>query len=67
MGRKILVINKIEMLGYPNLDKNEEAKFNLLIDNSFVHDINNMVIDKTINTKDFEDIEGIKVIALESL
>jgi len=24
------VINKIELLGYPDLDKTEEAKFNLL-------------------------------------
>ena len=47
----ISVINKIEMLGYPNLDKNEEAKFKLLIDNSFVHDINNLVIDKTIQIR----------------
>jgi len=47
----ISVINKIEMLGYPNLDKNEEAKFNLLIDNSIVHDIDNKVIDKTIQIR----------------
>jgi len=39
------------MLGYPNLDKNEEAKFNLLIDNSIVHDIDNKVIDKTIQIR----------------
>jgi len=79
-----------------SLKKNEEFKFNLLIDNSIVHDIDNKVIDKTIqirkkykiklpdaliaatclvnelaiitlNSKDFEDIEGINVISLESL
>jgi len=47
----ISVINKIELLGYPNLDKNEESKFNLLIDNSIVHDIDNKVIDKTIKIR----------------
>ena len=47
----ISVINKIEMLGYPNLDKNEESKFNLLIDNSIVHDIDNKVIDSTIQIR----------------
>ena len=87
----ISVINKIELLGYPNLDKNEEEKFNLLIDHSIIHPIDNKTIEKTIairkkykiklpdaiiaatclvneltiltlNIKDFENIEGLKVI-----
>jgi predicted nucleic acid-binding protein len=90
----ISVINKIELLGYPNLNKNEEAKFNLLIENSIIHNIDNKIIDETIkirrkykiklpdaliaatclvndlaiitlNTKDFDEIEGLDVIALE--
>lgn len=89
------VINKIELLGYPNLDKNEEEKFNLLIDHSIIHPIDNKTIEMTIairrghkiklpdafiaatclvneltiltlNTKDFENIEGLKVIMPES-
>ena len=32
-------INKIELLGYPNLDKNEEEKFNLLINHSILHQL----------------------------
>ena len=80
----------IEMLGYPDLDKNEEAKFNLLIDHSIIHPIDNKTIEKTIairkkhkiklpdafiaatclvndlyiltlNRKDFENIEGLRV------
>ena len=87
----ISVINKIEMLGYPNLDKNIEEKFNLFIENSVIHPIDNKTIEKTIsirkkhkiklpdaiiaatclvnelniltlNIKDFENIEGLKVI-----
>lgn len=44
----ISVINKIELLGYPNLNQNEEEKFNLLIDHSIVHQIDNKIIEKTI-------------------
>lgn len=91
----ISVINKIELLGYQNLDKNEVEKFNLLIDNSIIHPIDNKTIDKTIairkkhkiklpdaliaatclvndltiltlNVKDFENIDGLKVIIPES-
>ncbi len=87
----ISVINKIELLGYPNLDNNEEVKFNLFIANSIIHDIDNKTIDQTIkirkkykiklpdaliaatclvnnlaimtlNTRDFEIIEGLNVI-----
>ncbi len=89
-------INKIELLGYPNLDKNEEDKFNLFIDHSTMHPIDNKTIEKTIeirkrhriklpdaiiaatclvngldiltlNVKDFENIEGLKVIQSESI
>lgn len=85
------VINKIELLGYPNLDKNEEEKFNLLINHSILHPIDNKIIEETIsirkshkiklpdaiiaatclvngldiltlNMKDFENINGLKVI-----
>ena len=91
----ISVINKIELYGYQNLDKNEEAKFNLLIENSILHPIDNKTIDKTIairkkhkiklpdaliaatclvneltiltlNVKDFENIDGLKVSIPES-
>ena len=86
----ISVINKIELLGYPNLDKNEEEKFNLLINHYILHPIDNKNIEKTIsirkgyriklpdaiiaatclvngleiltlNIKDFENIDGLKV------
>jgi predicted nucleic acid-binding protein len=85
------VINKIELLGYPDLDKTEEEKFNLLIEHAVLHPIDNKIIEKTIlirkkhkiklpdaiiaatclvnqldaltlNTKDFENIKGLKVI-----
>ncbi len=91
----ISVINKIELLGYPNLNKNEEEKFNLLINNSIIHTIDNKTIEKTItirqthkiklpdaliaatclvnglsiltlNMRDFDTIEGLKVIMPES-
>ena len=87
----ISVINKIELLGYPNLDNIEEEKFNLFIDHSILHQIDNKTIEISIairkkykiklpdaiiaatclandltiltnNIKDFEDIEGLKVI-----
>jgi predicted nucleic acid-binding protein len=45
------VINKIELLGYPNLDKIEEEKFNLLIDHSVIHPIDNKTIAKTIEIR----------------
>jgi predicted nucleic acid-binding protein len=90
----ISVINKIELLGYPNLDKNEEDKFNLLINHSILHPIDNKIIEETIairkrhkiklpdaiiaatcivngldiltlNSKDFENINGLKVIESE--
>ena len=92
----ISVINKIELLGYPNLDKNEEEKFNLLINHSILHPIDNKIIEETIsirkghkiklpdaiiaatclvngldiltlNTKDFENIDGLKVIEPETI
>ncbi len=92
----ISVINKIELLGYPNLDKNEEEKFNLLINHSILHPIDNKIIEETIsirkghkiklpdaiiaatclvlgldiltlNIKDFENIEGLKVIEPETI
>ena len=47
----ISVINKIELLGYPNLDKNEEAKFNLFIDNSIIHEIDNETVNRTIKLR----------------
>ncbi len=92
----ISVINKIELLGYPNLHKNEEEKFNLLINHSILHPIDNKIIEETIsirkghkiklpdaiiaatclvngldiltlNTKDFENIDGLKVIEPETI
>ena len=92
----ISVINKIELLGYPNLDKNEEEKFNLLINHSILHPIDNKIVEETIsirkghkiklpdaiiaatclvngldiltlNTKDFENIDGLKVIEPETI
>ena len=92
----ISVINKIELLGYPNLDKYEEDKFNLLINHSIIHPIDNKIIEETIsirkghkiklpdaiiaatclvngldiltlNTKDFENIDGLKVIEPETI
>lgn len=92
----ISVINKIQLLGYPNLDKNEEGKFNLLINHSILHPIDNKIIEETIsirkghkiklpdaiiaatclvngleiltlNIKDFENIEGLKVIEPETI
>ena len=89
-------INKIEMLGYPDLNKNEEEKFKLLINNSIIHPIDDKTIEMTINirkrnriklpdaiiaatclinglgiltlnTKDFENIEGLKVRLPESI
>jgi predicted nucleic acid-binding protein len=47
----ISVINKIELLGYPNLDKNEENKFNLLINHSILHPIDNKIIEETISIR----------------
>ena len=84
------VINKIELLGYPDLNKKEEEKFNLVIDHAVLHHIDNKTINKTIlirkkhkiklpdaiiaatclvhgldvlthNTKDFENIIGLRV------
>jgi len=92
----ISVINKIELLGYPNLDRNEEDKFNLLINHSILHPIDNKIIEETIsirkghkiklpdaiiaatclvngldiltlNIKDFENIDGLKVIEPETI
>lgn len=45
------VINKIELLGYPGLDKNEEEKFNLLINHSELHQIGDDVIRETISIR----------------
>ena len=45
------VINKIELLGYPGLDKSEEEKFNLLINHSILHQIDDVVIQKTISIR----------------
>ena len=47
----ISIINKIEMLGYPGLDKNEELRFNLFIDHSFMHQVDDRVIEKTIDIR----------------
>jgi predicted nucleic acid-binding protein len=47
----ISVINKIELLGYPNLDKNEEEKFNLLINHSILHPLDNKIIEETISIR----------------
>jgi predicted nucleic acid-binding protein len=88
----ISVINKIELLGYPDLEKNEEETFKLFINHSILYPIDDKIVDKTIemrkqykiklpdafiaatclvyglailtiNTKDFEKIEGLMVIA----
>ncbi|HAZ03453.1 MAG: hypothetical protein A2W90_16500 [Bacteroidetes bacterium GWF2_42_66] len=90
------VINKIELLGYPNLEKVEEIKFNLFVNHSIMHQIDNKTIEKTIdirkkhriklpdailaatclvngldiltlNTKDFKNIKGLKVIQPDSI
>ena len=90
------VINKIEILGFPDLNKTEEAKFNLLINHAVLHPINDKIIEETIsirkkhkiklpdaliaatclingldvltlNTKDFENINGLRVILPESI
>lgn len=45
------VINKIEMLGYPDLTPDDKIIFNLLIDNAILHHIDNLVIQKTIEIK----------------
>ncbi len=92
----ISVINKIELLGYPNLHKNEEEKFNLLINHSILHPIDNKIIEETIsirkghkiklpdaiiaatclvngldiltlNTQDFKNIDGLRVIEPETI
>jgi predicted nucleic acid-binding protein len=92
----ISVINKIELLGYHGLSKKEEEKFDLLINHSILHPIDNKIIEKTIsirkkhkiklpdaiiaatclvngldiltlNTKDFENIEGLMVIEPETI
>jgi predicted nucleic acid-binding protein len=91
----ISVVNKIELLGYPDLDSNEEDKFKLLINNAIIHPIDNKTIDKaiairkkhkiklpdafiaatclvnglsilTLNAKDFQNIEGLKVLIPDS-
>ena len=51
------VINKIELLGYPDLNKNEEEKFNLLIDHSTLHPIDNKTIEKTIEIRKMHKIK----------
>jgi len=90
------VINKIEILGYPKLNKIEKHKFNMLIQHSYLHQLDNRSVDKTIfirtkhktklpdaiiaatclvngldlitiNAKDFENIDGLKVIHPEFL
>ena len=53
----ISVINKIELLGYPNLDKNEEEKFNLLINHSILHPIDNKIIEETISIRKLHKIK----------
>jgi len=45
------VINKIEILGYPDLSSEEEQVFNLLINNAVLHPIDNAIIKKTIEIK----------------
>jgi len=45
------VINKIEILGYPDLKNEEKDVFDLLINNSILHPIDNTIIDKTIEIK----------------
>lgn len=45
------VINKIEILGYPNLSLEEEKVFNLLFNNAILHPIDNVIIEKTIEIK----------------
>ncbi len=84
------------MLGYPDLNKNEEKKFKLLINHSIMHPIDDKTIEMTINirkkhriklpdaiiaaiclingldiltlnTKDFESIEGLKVFSPETI
>jgi predicted nucleic acid-binding protein len=45
------VINKIEILGYPNLSLEEEQVFNLLINNAILHPIDDVIIKKTIELK----------------
>jgi len=45
------VINKIELLGYPDLNKEEETIFNLLINNSILQPVDSRVINKTIEIK----------------
>ena len=52
----ISVINKIELLGFPNLDKNEENKFNLLINHSILHPIDNKIL-----KKQYQSGKGIKL------
>lgn len=44
----ISVINKIELLGYPNLGPNEQDKFNLFINHSVMYPIDDKTIEKTI-------------------
>lgn len=45
------VINKIEILGYPDLNSEEEQVFNLLIDNAILYPVDNKIINKTIEIK----------------
>lgn len=45
------VINKIELLGYPDLSKQEEEKFNLFVESSIMHEIDGRIIDKTIDIR----------------
>ena len=51
------VINKIELLGYPNLNRTEEDKFNLLIKHSILHPIDDKIIEKTISIRKQHNIK----------
>ncbi len=47
----ISVINKIELLGYPNLKNNEEEIFKLFINNSILYPIDDTIVDQTIEIR----------------
>lgn len=51
------VINKIELLGFPNLSLKEEEKFKLFIDHSMLLPIDKKVIERTIRLKKRQKIK----------
>jgi hypothetical protein len=45
------IINKIELLGFPDLKKREEEQFKLFVENAVLHEIDDAIVSSTINIR----------------